>query len=84
MHQKKRLYHFQLKNKIFIGEHMNNYTKLLADLANVDEMVKDKNKALILLSSLSDDEYETIVLTLINGKSSLSLMRYQLFLCIMS
>jgi len=27
------LYRFQLKNGIFIGEHMTNYTKLLADLA---------------------------------------------------
>jgi len=75
LHLKRRFYRFQLKNRISTGEHMNNYTKLLADLTNVDEMVKDKNKALILLSSLSDDKYETIVLTLINGKSSLSLMR---------
>ena len=35
-------------------------------------MVEDEDQALILLSSLSDDEYETFILTLINIKSSLS------------
>ena len=72
LHLKRRLYRFQLKKKISIGEHMNNYTKLLADLANIDEKIKDEDKALILLSSLLDDEYETFVLIFINGKSSLS------------
>ena len=42
---------------------MNNYTKLLADIANVDEVMKDEDKALILLSSLLDDDYEIFVLT---------------------
>ena len=35
---------------------MNNYMKLLADLANVDKVNKDEDNALILLSSLSDDK----------------------------
>ena len=51
---------------------MNNYTKFLANLANVDEVIQDENKALIMLSSLQDDEYETFILTVINGKKSLS------------
>jgi len=51
---------------------MNNYMKLLADLANMDEIIKDEDKALILLSSLPDEEYETFILTLINGNKSLS------------
>jgi len=72
LHLKRRLYRFQLKKRIHIVVHMNNYTKLLGDLANIDEMIKDENKVLILLSSLPDDEYETFVLTLINDKSSLS------------
>ena len=46
---------------------MNNHMKFLADLPNVDEVTKE-DKALILLSSLSDDDYENFVLTLINGK----------------
>jgi len=49
---------------------MNNYTKLSTDLANVNVVIEDK--VLILLSSLPDEDYETFVLTLINGKQSLS------------
>jgi len=44
--------------------------KILADLANVEEVIKDE--ALILLSSLLDDEYENFVLNLINSRQSLS------------
>jgi len=51
---------------------MNNYTKLLANLSNVDEVIKDEDKALILLSYLLNDDYETFILTLINGMQSLS------------
>ena len=51
---------------------MNIYMKLLADLTNKDEMIKDEDKVLILLNSLSDEEYETFILTLINDKKSLS------------
>jgi len=50
---------------------MNNYTKLLIDLVNVDMDIKEEDKMLILLKSLPDEEYETFVLTLINGKQSL-------------
>jgi len=46
--------------------------KLLADLTNVKKVIMDKDKALIILSSLLDEEYVTFVLTLINGKQSLS------------
>jgi len=66
------LYHFQLKKDILISEYMNSYTKLLADLANVDVVIEDEDKALILLSSLPDEDYETFILTLINNKQSLS------------
>ena len=72
MHLNRRLYHFKLKKELSIGEYMNNYTKFLADLTNVDGMIKNVDKALILLSSLSDEEYETFVLILINDKQSLS------------
>ena len=72
LHLKRKLYCFQLKKRIFIGDHMNNYTKLLADLTNMDEVIKGEDKALIFLSSLSDEKYETFVVSLINGKASLS------------
>jgi len=51
---------------------MKNYPKLFANLANMGEVIKDEDKALIVLSSLLGEEYETFALTLINGKSSFS------------
>ena len=39
-HLKTRLYRFQLKKGISISEHMNNYTKLFADLTNVDAVIE--------------------------------------------
>ena len=50
---------------------MNDYTKLLTDLLNVDVDIEEDDKVLILLNSLLDEEYETCVLTLINWKQSL-------------
>jgi len=47
---------------------MNDYIKFLIDLINVDVDIEEEDKALILLNSLPDEEYETFVLTLINGK----------------
>ena len=38
----------------------------------MEEVIKDEDKALILLSSLSGEAYEIFVLTLINDKKSLS------------
>jgi len=51
---KRRIFLFQLEKRILIDEHMNNFTKLLADLANMDAVIEDK--ALILLSSLPDGD----------------------------
>ena len=63
LHLKRRLYCFQLKKEISISNLMNNYTRLLADLTNVVEVIKDEDKALILLRSLPGEEYETFILT---------------------
>ena len=72
LHLKRMIYRFQLKKGILIGEYLNNYTKLLVDLANLNEVINDEDKALILLSSLPDEDYETFILTLINSKQSFS------------
>ena len=69
---KSRLYGFQLIRGLSIDEHMNNYTKLLTYLVNVDVKIEEEVKALILLNSLPEEEYETFILTLINGKQTLS------------
>jgi len=59
LHLKRRLHHFQLKMGISISDHINTYTKLLADLANVDVVIDEEDKCLILLSSLPNEGYET-------------------------
>jgi len=46
---------------------MNNYTKLLTDLANMDVVIEEEDKVFIL----HNEGYETFALTLINGKHSL-------------
>jgi len=71
LYLKRRLYRFQLKKRISISEHMNIYMKFLTNLANMDKVIKDEDKALILLSFLLNEEYENFSLTLINDKQSL-------------
>jgi len=41
LHLKRRLYHFQLKRGVSISDHINTYTKLLADLTNVDVVIDE-------------------------------------------
>jgi len=61
-----------MKRGLSIDEHMNNYTKLLTDLINVDVKIDEEDKVTILLNSLPDEEYETFTLTLINSKQTLN------------
>ena len=51
---------------------MNDYTKFLTDLVNVDVNIEEEDKVLILLNSFPDEEYETFVLILNNEKQSLN------------
>jgi len=51
---------------------MNSYTKVLTDLVNVDIKIDKEDKAVILLNSLPDEEYEAFTLTLINGRQTLN------------
>jgi len=68
---KSKLYHFQMQRGCSINEHMISYTKLLIDLVNVNVEIDKENKAVILLYSLPQEEYETFTLTLINERKSL-------------
>jgi len=61
-----------MKRGLSIDEHMNNYTKLLTDLVNVDVKIDEKDKAVVLLNYLPDEEYETFTLILINGRQTLN------------
>ena len=46
--------------------------KLLIDLVNVDVKIKEEDKAVISLNSLSEEEYETFTLILINRRQTLN------------
>ena len=74
------LYLFQLRRRLSIDEHINNQTKFLTDLINVDVEIEEEDKALILLNSLSDEKYETFVLPLINVNEHLTIVMYLLLL----
>ncbi|ONK80561.1 uncharacterized protein A4U43_C01F19200 [Asparagus officinalis] len=61
-----------MKRGVSIREHVNNFTKLISDIANVDIMVEDEDKAMLLLCSLSEDDFGMFFLTLINGRTTVS------------
>jgi len=61
-----------MKRGCSINEHMNSYAKHLTDLVNVDVEIEEEGKAVILLNSLPEEEYEIFSLTLINGKKFLN------------
>ncbi|KAM2859524.1 hypothetical protein COP2_024947 [Malus domestica] len=69
---KKRLFRFQYRLGISMHEHLNDYNKILADLANLDVKIPDEDKALCLLNSLPDD-YDHLTTTLLYGKSEVKL-----------
>ena len=51
---------------------MSYYTKLLADLINVDVEIEEEDKAVILRNSLPDEEYGTFILIFFNSKQTLN------------
>ena len=69
---KSKIYRFQMQKGCSIDEQMNSHTKLFTDLVNVDVEIDEENKAVILLNSLPQEEYETFSLTLINGRKFLN------------
>ena len=52
IHLKKQLYRFQYKEVTKMITHLDSFNKLIADLLNLDEDVKDEDKTLIFLNSL--------------------------------
>ena len=69
LYLKKKLFRFQFVEGTSMIGHLNAFNKLIADLLNLDEVVKDEDKALILLNSLPDS-YEHLATTLIYGKDT--------------
>ena len=69
---KRKLYTFSIKERTAMKDHLDEFNKLILDFENVNVMLEDKNKALILLSSLPDS-YEHFVDTLVYGKQTFTL-----------
>ncbi|KAH9706494.1 hypothetical protein KPL70_012223 [Citrus sinensis] len=68
LHAMSQVYGFRMKPGVSMHDHVSRFEKLLADLKNLDEDIKDEVKAMILLHSLPK-EYSHFVTTLIYGKS---------------
>ncbi|KAH9781794.1 Integrase catalytic domain-containing protein [Citrus sinensis] len=67
LHTMSQVYGFRMKSGVSMHNHVSRFEKLLADLKNLDEYIKDEVKAMILLHSLLE-EYSHFVTTLIYGK----------------
>ena len=69
---KRKLYTFSMKEGTAMKDHLDEFNKLILDLENVNVMLEDEDRALILLSSLPDS-YEHFVDTLLYGRQTLTL-----------
>lgn len=72
LYMKWKLYTFSMKERTTVKDHLDEFNKLILDLENVNIILEDKDRALIMLSSLSDS-YEHFVDTLLYGRQSLTL-----------
>ncbi|KAK9190434.1 hypothetical protein WN943_019039 [Citrus x changshan-huyou] len=72
LYMKRKLYTFSMKEGTAMKDHLDEFNKLILDLENVNVMLEDEDRALILLSSLPDS-YEHFVDTLLYGRQTLTL-----------
>lgn len=69
---RRKLYTFSMKIETTLKDHVDEFNKLILDLENVNIILEDEDKVLILLSSLPYS-YEHFVDTLLYGRQSLTL-----------
>nr|GFB67649.1 retrovirus-related Pol polyprotein from transposon TNT 1-94 [Tanacetum cinerariifolium] len=72
LYLKKKLYTFYMSAGRKISEHIDEFNKIVLDLANIEEKFKDEDLALLLLTSLPAS-YEHFVDTLLYGREALTL-----------
>ncbi|GJX53404.1 zinc finger, CCHC-type containing protein [Tanacetum coccineum] len=72
LYLKKKLYTYYVSPGTNLGDHIDEFNKLILDLANIDIEIEDKDQALMLLTSLSSS-YENFVETLLYGRESLTM-----------
>ena len=72
LYLKKKLYTFYMSPGTKLGDHIDEFNKLILDLANIDIEIEDEDQALMLLTSLPSS-YENFVETLLYGRESLTM-----------
>ncbi|GKB85646.1 hypothetical protein Tco_0957918 [Tanacetum coccineum] len=72
LYQKKKLYTYYMRLGMKIGAHIDEFNKLILNLANIDVESEDEDRALMLLTSLPSS-YENFVKTLLYGRQSLTM-----------
>lgn len=66
------LYSLKLEEGGNLHDHINSFNQLVCRLSNVDEVMKDEEQALLMLSSLSKS-YKPFVQTMLSGRTTLTL-----------
>jgi len=72
LYLKKQLYRLRMNKRTAVLEHLNFFNKVISELLVVDVKIDEEDKALILLSSLSES-YDHIITTMLYGKETLIL-----------
>ncbi|GJV77975.1 retrotransposon protein, putative, ty1-copia subclass [Tanacetum coccineum] len=72
LYLKKKLFTFYMDSGKKLSEHIDEFNKLVGDLANIDVEIDDEDQALMLLTSLPSS-YDNFVETLLYGRESLTL-----------
>ncbi|GJY00694.1 hypothetical protein Tco_0358846 [Tanacetum coccineum] len=72
LYLKKKLFTFYMHSGKKLSEHIDEFNKLIGDLANIDVDIDDEDQALMLLTSLPSS-YDNFVETLLYGRKSLTL-----------
>ncbi|KAH9667833.1 hypothetical protein KPL70_021191 [Citrus sinensis] len=72
LYMKRKLYTFSMKDGTSLKDHVDEFNKLILDLENVNIVLEDEDRALILFSSLLDF-YEHFVDILLYGRQALTL-----------
>ncbi|GJR16643.1 hypothetical protein Tco_0799295 [Tanacetum coccineum] len=72
LYLKKKLFTFYMHSGKKLSEHIDEFNKLIGDLANIDVNIDEEDHALMLLTSLPPS-YDNFVETLLYGRESLTL-----------
>ncbi|GJW85083.1 hypothetical protein Tco_0158228 [Tanacetum coccineum] len=72
LYLKKKLYTYYMSQGTKLGDHIDEFNKLILDLANIDIDIEDEDQALMLLTSLPS-YYENFMETLLYGRESLTM-----------